>query len=527
MRPHITVFAMFAITVLPGPAQQRPETAARPRPGAASTDTFPRLELFLDWPGRPVAEMPAAGTVWLVEDGRRGAAASSMRRFRESGKGIALVAVLDVSGSMKGAPLEQMKQGLIEFIDQQRPVDRLMVLTVADDVQTTIRWNDGPDAERAAIHRLTVRGQRTRLWDAVYQAADQVNGASADLPARQRMLIVSDGHDEGSRTSIGLLTEAIDKRGIVVDSLIMTARTGAFAKDLRALAEVTGGEARDVASAEQLRLTLRQGIQHVWDTPVYTFVADSRLADGAQHEYHLQWGGGGRSRSLLLSPVAPPWWDRWAPDMRIRWALSVSLGLMALGLLSAAFRRRRAPAQAAEPRVYQPATEAPIQRLAAATPSTHPPTSLDPAVPTPLPATASTPAAAAARQRTILVPQIPAPAPGRPAIWLKAVAGPRNGSAYAVETSDFWVGADLRNNLIIGEDPTLSGVHARIRYHEGAIRVHNLSQTNGTYLNGDKLGQEAYLLAAGDHLQMGASHFLVAPGGMAPDALGRTKGQPA
>lgn len=74
------------------------------------------------------------------------------------------------------------------------------------------------------------------------------------------------------------------------------------------------------------------------------------------------------------------------------------------------------------------------------------------------------------------------------------------------------VGRDL-DNLIVLQDPTVSGRHAVIHHRDGAWWAEDLGSTNGTRLNGKAaLPLQPALLRSGDLLQFGSVRLrLVSP----------------
>jgi hypothetical protein len=143
-----------------------------------------------------------------------------------------------------------------------------------------------------------------------------------------------------------------------------------------------------------------------------------------------------------------------------------------------------------------------------------------PVIVAPRPAPAEAPSAAPAprqREKTALAEHHEMPVPGHPIVILEAGSGPRRGSRFAVDSVDFWIGAAPGNNLSVPEDQTLSGMHARIRFADNVLRIHDNGSTNGTWLNGAKVDEAGRLLNSGDLLRVGRSEFRVAR----PDAFGQ------
>ena len=69
-----------------------------------------------------------------------------------------------------------------------------------------------------------------------------------------------------------------------------------------------------------------------------------------------------------------------------------------------------------------------------------------------------------------------------------------------------------RENRIRIEDPYLSGVQAVFTKKEGSFYLHDAGSTNGTELNGKRLGSEPVLLMDGDRVHAGQLDFLYVNG---------------
>ena len=59
------------------------------------------------------------------------------------------------------------------------------------------------------------------------------------------------------------------------------------------------------------------------------------------------------------------------------------------------------------------------------------------------------------------------------------------------------------HNRIVLSDPTVSGTHAIVLARDGAYNIVDLGSSNGTFVNGRKLGNESQVLQHGDKIQLG------------------------
>jgi VWFA-related protein len=127
-----------------------------------------------------------------------------------SGADVALV--VDVSGSMGGAPIAQAKAAAREFIAALAPADRVAVIAFSDDVRVLLDYTSDRAAALAAVNALEAVGD-TALYQA---AADAAHRAAQSSATRRAVLLLSDGLDYGGRSRIGRqesLTEAM-KSGV-------------------------------------------------------------------------------------------------------------------------------------------------------------------------------------------------------------------------------------------------------------------------------------------------------------------------
>jgi pSer/pThr/pTyr-binding forkhead associated (FHA) protein len=109
-------------------------------------------------------------------------------------------------------------------------------------------------------------------------------------------------------------------------------------------------------------------------------------------------------------------------------------------------------------------------------------------------------------------------------IVLKAVTGERAGQEYAgTDRSQIIIGRSRSCTLHLPADPTVSRHHCMLDLGNGHIRVQDLGSRNGTFINGQMIGQRAnpdaedativdpapQRLRSGDELRVGLNIFVV------------------
>ena len=111
--------------------------------------------------------------------------------------GLAVVLVMDTSGSMEGAPLALTEEAAISFVDSLLPKDGAIVISFADGVSPPSPLTADKQALAATLHGLQAVGS-TALYDAVVAGAQAAK--AAPLP-RKVVVLLTDGQESGNRSA--------------------------------------------------------------------------------------------------------------------------------------------------------------------------------------------------------------------------------------------------------------------------------------------------------------------------------------
>jgi hypothetical protein len=446
----------------------------------------------------------AAAAFRLLEDGAPAAKATRTVKFRDTQMPLALLVAVDMSQSMKGAPLAAIRAGIAQLVSRRRAGDRVALLSFADETRWEARW-DATDAQlRKAFETLDVRGNRTRLYDGVWAGLDELSQRTerdADFPARQLVLVISDGHDEGSGNTRAQLVARLGEARVRVDAVGL-ARSPAWLQNLQSISDVAFGQFRRAAAAPELTSLLERGIDDVLDSPVLEF--ESALqADGARHRIGVRHEPTAWSQELAVTLPAASFFSR-----PIVWAGAGGAAvLVAAGLVALVFRRPRTvgPVVSASQAVpLPPSSTVPSLRRTdtAPRPVTRPtppvdnePTRIEQAPPAP---------PSGARAGTLLAPRTSA-VPGT----LAFTAGPYAGKRFPLDTDAVWLGANANNQVCLSADPSVSGHHACVTREGGFYRLYDNGSLNHTWVNGQRLEGSPVLLSAGDRLRIGTSECTI------------------
>jgi hypothetical protein len=457
---------------------------------------------------------PAAENFHLLLDGgpEFRYTAHQVKSFLDSGKVLAILLCIDVSGTMAGAPLKQIKDDLSE-LTAKRKLMRFAVMTFGTDgpgIERIVGFEEHDDPQKLtdAINGLKAGGSKsqTRLYDTLHEGLDyyeSINKPTA-LPARKRILVISDGKDEGSSVSSGGVKARSLELGIPIDTIQLGKIDPEYGHSLEDLAGATGGHFVQIPVQSDLKKALTSLRRELTETQ--TIVAYFKgLPDTETGKYTdtieiqlQQPNGRPLSQSLkaqLPLPSPPP-----KPDGRFwLWLLIGLLTLFFLIVLFIFFRRRRIEEEPSSVLPNRDVDMSPSDIFVDPSPPKHTHYQIIPP---------------ASERRTQVSGYFPGPGPGQPAAILVGVSGVAKGRRYSVERDFFRFGADPDNDVLLGDDEYVSSHHAHLRYEKGSLLLADQGSRNGTFLNDQRVGEVPLVISPGDHIRVGDSTFevMAAPG---------------
>ena len=354
-------------------------TAAPENAEPSAYPKFPEVQVQVELPPGTSPDLILPDALRLAIDGRHAATATRVQTLASTGYGLTASLSLDVSGSMRGGPLNAVRAGLTKFVNDAGPHDKVAIQTIADDSQWDVDWNDPHEKVQMALDRLATRGRLTRLWDGLLIAIDHLPRA----PLARRLILISDGHDEGSLHSEEQVIAAATAGGIPIDAIGVTRSDPKYLQALQRLAAETGGQFRAAKDTSELQDFLGSGITRLKSTPVVDFTLARNLGDGAKHHLDVTWTHSGNA-SMAETAAVLPRVSRFS-QQRGLWLGSSAVILLAGIVLIAMAAGKKKPVILPQP-AMQLAIAAPApQPLAAAPPSREPSVPTSPAADRPLP----------------------------------------------------------------------------------------------------------------------------------------------
>ena len=242
-----------------------------------------RVDVLVTAGGRPVAGLTRADF-----DLRDNGVAQIVTDVSAETLPLNLISVLDLSGSVTGAPLANLKDGLTALIDALAPADRAALVTFSERIELPTPLT----GDKALLRRLVAgvkSGGKTSVIDATFAGLAL---READ-DGRTLLLLFSDGRDTSSWLTARTVLEAARRSDVVVypvsvrmtNSLNMQV-TGGHARDdeglrlLDAFADDTGGRMFYAEGEGGLRKTFLDVLAEFRQRYVLSYTPAKVPADG-------------------------------------------------------------------------------------------------------------------------------------------------------------------------------------------------------------------------------------------------------
>ncbi|MGJ7506613.1 FHA domain-containing protein [Variovorax sp. GT1P44] len=488
-------------------------------------------------PGKVVARTrvdassaPQASEFAMRLDGASEIPATKLDKAPPEANSAALLICVDRSGSMGPAAIKAMREALQKALVPRSGETRLpmKVAIVAFGTQSShlLGLSSDPAMVADAIGRITLeREGRTRLNDAVAGGLAELRSSDATW---KRLLVVSDGNDEGSSLSREALIERASARpAVAIDAVGFGALAASASGVMSTLAGATGGRFAVANNRNELADALGKFINQAVPQPLYDVTFDYAAApDGRRAEapalLFRPKGGpavsvplkaevaavapAGVSSTTANTPAPPPPPASWFASIResiahAPMAVKIGIGLLLLLLVLLVvfvFLRRRREDEPAAPEMGPQVPLAPTHIGDSMAATAVPP-----------------PGGNVPRRPTLIAYRWPLPGERRTIAIVNGLTGVAQGVRYLVTASPTRIGAAPENDLILNGDDFISGRHLALKAEANALYVTDLGSRNGSELNGVSFTGATRSVSPGDVVTLGRSTFEI----LSPDTV--------
>ena len=246
MRLRHALGVAFAIAVTLTPAALAADTAAPPQVSGVSKVDDHTVRVIVRAPG---------DLTGLDVQAELGGKTAQVTRLRPLGprRSLHLVFAVDTSTSMAGPPLAAAVAAGQRLLDAVGSTDKVGLVEFDGSARTVTPLTGNVQAVQAALSTLTTH-PGTALYDGIGDAARLTGPADG---SRRVVVVLSDGDDTTSATSLNDLTAALARDGVEVDAVGLTSSGSYTATALRQVAAATHGTY--VPAAKRLRARADRG----------------------------------------------------------------------------------------------------------------------------------------------------------------------------------------------------------------------------------------------------------------------------
>ncbi|MBX2825201.1 MAG: VWA domain-containing protein [Gammaproteobacteria bacterium] len=179
-------------------------------------------------------------SAYALEDGTLVGQAQKLWKLKKSGgKPIAAMFVADVSGSMEGPRLENLKKALIESADLINSTNAIGLVTYSDRVNVDLYVRPFNVQQKAlftgAVQRLSAGG-KTATNDAVLVAAHRLNEFGKDNPDYKKVIFLLSDGETNKGLEFDSVQDGLEWSGIPIHSIAYELKSSHL-KGLAGLAE--------------------------------------------------------------------------------------------------------------------------------------------------------------------------------------------------------------------------------------------------------------------------------------------------
>jgi tight adherence protein B len=204
------------------------------------TDDFPEVTLSVAVPPGFSGDLGQTNFA-LAEAGEERSASVTKLNDR-----IEIMLVIDVSGSMQGAPIDSARAAARSFVEQVTDQADIGVLSFGNDVAEVSPLGGPRGAALAAIDALAAGGE-TSLYDGLVAAGE----ALGDTDAPKFVVVLSDGADTASAADVAGATAALRETGANLYAVTLQSPDADFAS-LEGIAQSVDGRVVSAAGADDL-----------------------------------------------------------------------------------------------------------------------------------------------------------------------------------------------------------------------------------------------------------------------------------
>jgi VWFA-related protein len=474
-----------------------------------TTDKFPGLTTYVSVTDN--SDKPSLGLISknfsTVIDNKK-VDSVSIQSFQKSGKGISFMLCIDLSATMKGQPLQALKNSILMFIDNMRGIDKIGIMGFSDEAFLISDFSSDKEYLKEKIKTLTTSGSNTSLYYGIYKGLEKLIDLKTD--DIKMLIVMGDGKNENNARAYSeedVISKAKEEQ-IPVYSIGYSKINKMYLQTFEKISDKTNGTFYYTSADDQLNRNFDKLYNQVLNMYLVSFNVVNIDGDGKKHTITLTVTYNNEAKTKSNDVVFPAGIasltssggtskTNWVLYGGIAGAVVIIAGCILFFVLRnnkkkeelerqrLEAERRRAEEEEIKRRREQEAYR--NQQMNIQNQKPH-----EDAAPNIIKEVDSdkTMILNSGSQKTAVT------------AIMKVEVGPYSGNNFKISRSGASIGR-LDDNSIILKDNNVSKHHAKIIFSNGKFYIEDLQSTNGTYINTKKIINS--VLNNGDVFKIGAS----------------------
>lgn len=468
---------------------------------------------------QPGLEVPPKPDDFDLFDGTKAIKSiNTIEPFESASEKLVLLICVDVSLSLPDILIKEIKDALINSLSMAMPKDKkdkyiFGLVSFADKVVISSDFTDDIEVLKNSIRELKRLGSKeTLLYSAINDSLMKLRDYKPT--EYRRILVISDGNDEGSIETFDTVVNLSEASGIPIDGIGIADSDKKLDDGLSGLVKATGGryiyihpKQKSLSLKDALDGIINSFIENTWVVNL-KYEADTEKPKLENAIVKFKMGNSAIIPTAIPAPKEIPQVEplpgdasgkkeplaKESSDNILIYLAGGILLLATLLYLFWTFDRRKEPADKMKTVKKDPDFQA-AKSIKRQPYSNEPP-----------------PQSPKGGRRLTEVGSIinvhHQQQQDSSNIVLEITDGPLDGNKILINKPHFRIGARQDNDLVLMDD-YVSGHHALLSYENGKLFLSDLNSRNGTFLNGQAVKDKTITVSPGDAIRIGVSTLKV------------------
>ncbi len=434
-----------------------------------------------------------------------------IKSFGDSDQGLAVLIALDISGSMTNS-LPTLKRELKNYIRKLRSgKDYVAIGIIGDNWKLALDFTSDIEQASAFIDKLQGGSQTTALFESIYDGVRLLAQRGSDLPLRRSMIVLSDGMNEKTGRTAAQCVEIAKQNFIDVHSLIFlpsqNARVLAAKGELEVISKDTGGITFTALSAEQIGDGVNKLNMEMANEIVLSIPLRHVPTSGLNHTLGINYDNVSKKVPFVVSEneltrIKSLSSEKAGGIPEKLWIYLAIGGALAAVLAFLFWRKAVRQKELERAAQIEEALASPSQAAGKTNieiqPEPGPDSRVEKRIDIEKAASVPRPAPRKTEYRV--------PSTDRSVTRLVLIGGAPRAQTYQLDGVQISIGAHDNNDIWI-DIPSVSGRHAVLMQTSDGYTIADLGSTNGTFVNGARIGQAPVTLVSGQEVRLGLVVF--------------------